>query len=121
MGAVGCAAPREGPVHCPRIRETGRCRGGRVVNERVRAAILSTHVDPFFEAKRTVLSAKLQEILRPFKESYAMALDVDFLDATRDMANKTIRPTSTPSTNVFGTEFLVDAVQNFQEAREAPS
>jgi hypothetical protein len=90
-------------------------------NERARAAILSIHVEPFFEVKRKVLSARLKEILRPFKESYAMALDVDFLEAMQDTANRRIRQTLTPSTNIFGSDFLVDAVQTCCEARDAPS
>ncbi|KAH7376066.1 hypothetical protein B0T11DRAFT_16436 [Plectosphaerella cucumerina] len=80
-------------------------------NERVRAAILSIRVEPFFEVKRKVLSARLKEILRPFKESYAMALDVVFLEAMQDIANRSTRQTFTSSTNSFGTDFLVDAVQ----------
>ncbi|KAH7347876.1 dynamin family protein [Plectosphaerella cucumerina] len=102
-------------------------------NERTRNAILSAYVEPFFDAKHDVLIAKLQEILRPFKESYALALDDDFQDALRDMTtrrevDKDLRgaragdaapPNSFAAEQArvgeFGTEHIVDTVQVFYE------
>ncbi|KAG6359457.1 hypothetical protein INS49_012978 [Diaporthe citri] len=41
-------------------------------------AVLSTLVDSFFDEKEELLSSKLKELLRPFKEGYALPLDADF-------------------------------------------
>lgn len=49
-------------------------------------AILLGFVDRFFEAKGQLLSAKVQELLRPFTEGYARPLDDDFREAMEKKA-----------------------------------
>ncbi|KEY71743.1 hypothetical protein S7711_02969 [Stachybotrys chartarum IBT 7711] len=41
-------------------------------------AILSTCVDPFFAKKEILLREKLDELLRPYTEGYAVPLDIEF-------------------------------------------
>ncbi|KAF4971540.1 hypothetical protein FZEAL_9824 [Fusarium zealandicum] len=41
-------------------------------------AILSTCVDPFFNEKEKLLQVKLEELLRPYEQGYAVPLDVEF-------------------------------------------
>lgn len=41
-------------------------------------AILSTCVDPFFAKKEMLLREKLDELLRPYTEGYAVPLDIEF-------------------------------------------
>ncbi|KAL0765244.1 hypothetical protein CaCOL14_012503 [Colletotrichum acutatum] len=45
------------------------------------STILSTCVDPFFDAKEEILENKLRELLRPIQEGYALPLDADFQEA----------------------------------------
>ncbi|KAH0428256.1 hypothetical protein CcaCcLH18_09146 [Colletotrichum camelliae] len=45
------------------------------------STILSTCVDPFFDAREKILEKKLRELLRPLQEGYALPLDVDFQEA----------------------------------------
>ncbi|KAF6804389.1 dynamin family protein [Colletotrichum sojae] len=45
------------------------------------SAILSTCVDLFFDERQEILENKLQELLRPFQEGYALPLDADFQEA----------------------------------------
>ncbi|KAI8308016.1 Interferon-induced GTP-binding protein Mx [Colletotrichum sp. SAR11_59] len=45
------------------------------------STILSTCVDPFFDAREKVLENKVRELLRPLQEGYALPLDVDFQEA----------------------------------------
>ncbi|WAO92148.1 Hypothetical protein NCS54_00964200 [Fusarium falciforme] len=45
---------------------------------RTTEAILTTCVDPFFEEKEKLLQDKLEELLRPYVEGYALPPDVDF-------------------------------------------
>ncbi|OHF03213.1 dynamin family protein [Colletotrichum orchidophilum] len=45
------------------------------------STILSTCVDPFFDAKEEILENKLRELLRPVQEGYALPLDADFQEA----------------------------------------
>lgn len=49
-------------------------------------AILSNLVDRFFDEKEELLSSKLKELLRPFKEGYALPLDADFQEAMEKTA-----------------------------------
>ncbi|KAF5013286.1 hypothetical protein FDECE_715 [Fusarium decemcellulare] len=49
-------------------------------------AILSTCVDPFFAEKESILDEKLQELLRPYTEGYALPLDVDFFQSISKMS-----------------------------------
>ncbi|KAK6208506.1 interferon-induced GTP-binding protein Mx [Colletotrichum tabaci] len=51
-------------------------------------AILSTFVDNFFDEREQVLSHKLEELLRPFKEGYAMQHDGDFRSAMEKIAEQ---------------------------------
>lgn len=41
-------------------------------------AILSTCVDPFFDEKERLLESKLEELLRPYSQGFALPLDADF-------------------------------------------
>lgn len=41
-------------------------------------AILATCVDPFFEEKEKLLQDKIEELLRPYSQGYALPLDVEF-------------------------------------------
>lgn len=50
-------------------------------SNRTTVAILSTLVDSFFDEKEEILSSKMKELLRPFKEGYALPLDADFQEA----------------------------------------
>lgn len=45
------------------------------------STILSTCVDPFFDAREEILQNKLRELLRPLQEGYALPLDADFQEA----------------------------------------
>ncbi|KAF6790004.1 dynamin family protein, partial [Colletotrichum musicola] len=45
------------------------------------SAILSTCFDPFFDERQKVLESKIQELLRPFQEGYALPPDADFQEA----------------------------------------
>ncbi|KAM5378633.1 hypothetical protein ACJZ2D_004432 [Fusarium nematophilum] len=51
---------------------------GQPSTNRTTEAVLSTCVDPFFNGKEKVLQEKLEELLRPYAEGYALPLDVDF-------------------------------------------
>ncbi|KAH6684888.1 P-loop containing nucleoside triphosphate hydrolase protein [Plectosphaerella plurivora] len=95
-------------------------------NERIRNALLSVHVEPFFDAKQDVLAAELQKILRPYKESFALALDADFLDAMHEkttrrrsanVGNAVTTLTAAEQVHVpeFGAEQIVDTVQTFYD------
>ncbi|KAK2778928.1 MFS monocarboxylate [Colletotrichum kahawae] len=54
------------------------------------STILSTCVDPFFDKKEDLLSEKLGELLRPYKEGYALPLETDFREALeRKIAKRT--------------------------------
>jgi hypothetical protein len=109
----------------------------RPSNERTSTAILSTHVEPFFDAKHDTLIAKLQEILLPIRESYPLALDTEFQYAMENKANKRKLAEKALNTQAgdatdsdvfgveqtymgqFGTEHIVDTVQTFYEVRTA--
>ncbi|OLN95269.1 Interferon-induced GTP-binding protein MxB [Colletotrichum chlorophyti] len=93
-------------------------------------ALLSTCADPFFDAKDRILTAKVQEILRPFKEGYAMPIDVDFQEAMENrLAERTadqtelrgnlslsVEGTSGPhSRREFGTDRVLDTMQTFYD------
>ncbi|KAI7764067.1 hypothetical protein LZL87_006449 [Fusarium oxysporum] len=47
---------------------------------RTTEAILSTCVDPFFDEKEKVLQEKINELLRPYVQGYALPLDLLFYD-----------------------------------------
>ncbi|KAF4436682.1 interferon-regulated resistance GTP-binding [Fusarium acutatum] len=47
---------------------------------RTTEAILSTCVDPFFDEKEKVLQEKIDELLRPYVQGYALPLDLLFYD-----------------------------------------
>jgi len=52
-------------------------------------AILSTCVDPFFEKRQLELKSKLEELLRPYIQGFALPLDADFYEAySKDWTNK---------------------------------
>ncbi|KAH7139900.1 P-loop containing nucleoside triphosphate hydrolase protein [Dactylonectria estremocensis] len=51
---------------------------GQPGTNRTTEAILSTCVDPFFEEKEKMLGEKLEELLRPYAEAYALPLDAEF-------------------------------------------
>lgn len=56
------------------------------------STILSTRVDPFFDKKEQLLSDKLEELLRPYKEGYALPLDTDF----QETLGRTVAKRTTP-------------------------
>ncbi|EFQ25703.1 dynamin family protein [Colletotrichum graminicola] len=93
-------------------------------------AILSTCVDPFFEKRDETLAEKVKEILRPFKQGYAMPLDADFQEAMEArMAGRTAgqgewvdntsfslgRTNEPQSTKEFGTDRIIDTMQTFYD------
>ncbi|KAK2018669.1 hypothetical protein LZ32DRAFT_653958 [Colletotrichum eremochloae] len=89
-------------------------------------AILCTTVDQFFDEKEQVLSDKLKEILRPFKEGYAMPLDADFHEAMKkslakrngdDGDSDADSDDGTPFniSNDFAIERIVDTMQIFYD------
>ncbi|GKT64312.1 dynamin family protein [Colletotrichum tofieldiae] len=95
------------------------------------AAILSTSVDDFFEEKEQVLSAKLKELLRPFKEGYALPLDADFHEAMEkaaaeraaaqveggsDLEQHVEIAMLSQRSNDFGTERIVDTMETFYDS-----
>lgn len=47
-------------------------------------AILSIYVDPIFREKESMLQAKLEELLRPYSQGYATALDEGFYQAAAE-------------------------------------
>ncbi|KAJ3460208.1 hypothetical protein MRS44_011075 [Fusarium solani] len=53
---------------------------------RTTEAILATCVDPFFEEKEKLLHEKLEELLRPYVEGYALPPDVDFYSSLSQRA-----------------------------------
>ncbi|KAL2679187.1 hypothetical protein Neosp_009950 [[Neocosmospora] mangrovei] len=53
---------------------------------RTTEAILTTCVDPFFEEKEKLLQDKLEELLRPYLEGYALPSDVDFYSSLSQRA-----------------------------------
>ncbi|KND93676.1 Interferon-induced GTP-binding protein Mx3 [Tolypocladium ophioglossoides CBS 100239] len=55
---------------------------------RATEAILCACVDPFFEQKEKVLREKLEELLRPYNQGYALPLDADF---HRTMSQRSMR------------------------------
>ncbi|TKW55324.1 hypothetical protein CTA1_12759 [Colletotrichum tanaceti] len=59
---------------------------GPVDSNRTTRAILSTFVDDFFDERERVLSRKLEELLRPFTEGYAMQHDGDLRSAVERRA-----------------------------------
>lgn len=93
-------------------------------------AILSTFVDDFFDEKEQMLSVKLEELLRPYKEGYAMPLDADFQEAMErtttertaasielgtDLNQQTSIVPLSQRSNGFGTEHIIQTVQTFYE------
>ncbi|KAK1594653.1 P-loop containing nucleoside triphosphate hydrolase protein [Colletotrichum navitas] len=79
-------------------------------------AILSTSVDQFFDEKEQVLSAKLDEILRPFKEGYALPLDADFHEAMQkiiDECDESSDSDSSDGNKEFGIGRIVYTMQAF--------
>ncbi|GKT42976.1 interferon-induced GTP-binding protein Mx3 [Colletotrichum spaethianum] len=93
-------------------------------------AILSTCVDSFFDAKDELLAAKVQELLRPFKQGYAMPLDIDFQEAMESrIAERTVgqaewvdnasfsppRTSEPQSSKEFGTDRIIDTMQTFYD------
>ncbi|OHW99984.1 dynamin family protein [Colletotrichum incanum] len=78
-------------------------------------AILSTCVDSFFDAKDEILAAKVQEVLRPFKQGYAMPLDVDFQEA---MENRIAERTASQAEWVDNTSFSPPRISEPQSSRE---
>ncbi|KAK1993226.1 hypothetical protein LX36DRAFT_586805 [Colletotrichum falcatum] len=92
--------------------------------------ILSTCVDPFFVTRDETLAEKVKEILRPFKEGYAMPLDADFQEAMEArMAERTVgqggwvdnssfslgRASEPQGTKEFGTDRIIDTMQTFYD------
>lgn len=93
-------------------------------------AISSTLVDSFFDEKEELLSSKLKELLRPFKEGYALPLDADFQEAmektaaeraaTQAEGGSHMEPQKAMTIfsqrrNDFGIEHIVDTMQTFYD------
>ncbi|KAK2039836.1 hypothetical protein LZ31DRAFT_558404 [Colletotrichum somersetense] len=80
-------------------------------------AILSTYVDQFFDEKEQMLAAKLKEVLRPFKEGYALPLDDDFHEAMQDTIAKRGKDSKKSSnrSNEFGIESIIDTMLTFYD------
>jgi len=55
-------------------------------DSKTRNAVLVHFVDPFFDAKRTVLKDKLDELLRPYNSKYALPLESHFRSKLSSMA-----------------------------------
>ncbi|KAF4958323.1 hypothetical protein FGADI_2489 [Fusarium gaditjirri] len=55
---------------------------------RTTEAILSTCVDPFFDEKEKVLQEKINELLRPYDQGYALPLDLEFYEKLSQTSNK---------------------------------
>ncbi|PCD26515.1 hypothetical protein AU210_012938 [Fusarium oxysporum f. sp. radicis-cucumerinum] len=55
---------------------------------RTTEAILSTCVDPFFDEKEKVLQEKINELLRPYIQGYALPLDLLFYDMLSKTSNE---------------------------------
>lgn len=94
------------------------------------AAILSTVVDDFFDGKEEVLSEKLKELLRPFKEGYALPLDADFQEAMEktttdraavqtdggsDVEDQPSMAIYSQRSDEFGTERVIQTMQTFYD------
>ncbi|WYZ39993.1 hypothetical protein EsH8_IV_000334 [Colletotrichum jinshuiense] len=94
------------------------------------AAIFSTYVDDFFDEREQLLSSKLKEILRPFKEGYVLPVDGGFPEAMENTAaeratDKTESGSDldqkkdiiifSQSSNDFGIKRIVDTMQNFYD------
>ncbi|RFN55174.1 hypothetical protein FIE12Z_427 [Fusarium flagelliforme] len=54
---------------------------GSPQNNPTTEAILSTHVDPFFEEKEKLLRSKIDELLRPYLQGYSSPVDIEFYQA----------------------------------------
>ncbi|KAF6825269.1 dynamin family protein [Colletotrichum plurivorum] len=84
------------------------------------SAILSTCVDPFFDARQEVLESKLQELLRPFQEGYALPLDADFQEAmdydNLDGSQQALERRRSD----FGTGRVIEKMQTFYDVRINP-
>ncbi|KAK2596470.1 hypothetical protein N8I77_013359 [Diaporthe amygdali] len=93
-------------------------------------AILSTFVNSFFNEKERLLSVKLEELLRPFKEGYARPLDADFQEAIGKAAAERTAAPSESGTNLeeqrgvailsqpsddFETERIIHTMQTFYD------
>ncbi|KAH7109954.1 P-loop containing nucleoside triphosphate hydrolase protein [Dactylonectria macrodidyma] len=74
---------------------------GQPGTNRTTEAILSTCVDPLFDEKEKVLGEKLEELLRPYVEAYALPLDAEFY---RSLSQQS----SDPSDGEFGTGRVLD-------------
>ncbi|KAF4338119.1 interferon-regulated resistance GTP-binding [Fusarium beomiforme] len=55
---------------------------------RTTEAILSTCVDPFFDEKEKVLQEKVDELLKPYVQGYALPLDLEFYGTLLHMSGK---------------------------------
>ncbi|KAL2872850.1 hypothetical protein SGCOL_012011 [Colletotrichum sp. CLE4] len=103
------------------------------------SSILSTCVDPFFDAKEEILENKLRELLRPVQQGYALPLDADFQeamdrrtsdpgveDAPGDFDNENSNDGSSEGSqhtgagtslrcNEFGTQWAIETMQTFYD------
>lgn len=69
---------------------------GHPDTDRTTEAVLRTCVDPFFTEKEKALQDKLEELLRPYTQGYALPLDAEFQrkmswDSTTRLANRLVK------------------------------
>ncbi|EMT71082.1 Interferon-induced GTP-binding protein Mx [Fusarium odoratissimum] len=82
---------------------------------RTTEAILSTCVDPFFDEKEKVLQEKINELLRPYIQGYALPLDLLFYDMLSKTSDEKLerRISAILQQNEFGINKVIDMMLTY--------
>ncbi|QPC74672.1 hypothetical protein HYE68_005424 [Fusarium pseudograminearum] len=85
---------------------------GSPQNNSTTEAILSIHVDPWFEGKEELLRKKIDELLWPYLTGYSLPVDIEFY---RALSDKSTKPDHNSRTGEFGTDKIIDMMLTYYE------
>ncbi|CAF3572954.1 unnamed protein product [Fusarium graminearum] len=85
---------------------------GSPQNDSTIEAILTIHVDPWFEGKEELLREKIDELLWPYLTGYSLPVDVEFHHA---LSQRSIAPVATEQVGEFGTDKTIDMMLTHYE------
>ncbi|KAM0365295.1 hypothetical protein ACHAPZ_004226 [Fusarium culmorum] len=85
---------------------------GSPQNDSTIEAILTIHVDPWFEGKEELLREKIDELLWPYLTGYSLPVDVEFHHA---LSQRSITPVATEQVGEFGTDKTIDMMLTHYE------